>query len=57
MSWIRRDGKGRVFYMAHGHDEGVYAKTPILEHLLAGMQYVLGDLQVDDSPSVKGGSK
>jgi len=57
MSWIRRDGKGRVFYMAHGHDESVYAKTPMLEHLLAGMQYVLGDLQVDDSPSVKSGTK
>ena len=57
LSWIRRDGKGRVFYMAHGHDESIYAKTPLLEHLLAGMQYVLGDLQADDSPSAKGGTK
>ncbi len=57
LSWIKRDGKGRVFYVTHGHDESVYAKTPILEHLLAGMQYALGDLQVDDSPSVKGGTK
>jgi hypothetical protein len=23
---------------------------PILEHLVAGMQYVLGDLTVDDTP-------
>ena len=57
LSWIKRDGKGRVFYMTHGHDESVYAKTPLLEHLLAGMQYALGDLQADDSPSVKGGTK
>ena len=57
LSWIKRDGKGRVFYVTHGHDESVYAKTPILEHLLAGMQYALGDLQADDSPSVKGGTK
>ena len=57
LSWIKRDGKGRVFYMAHGHDESNYAKTPLLEHLLAGMQYALGDLQADDSPSVKGGTK
>ena len=57
LSWIKRDGKGRVFYMTHGHDESVYAKTPLLEHLLAGMQYALGDLQADDSPSVKGGAK
>jgi type 1 glutamine amidotransferase len=57
LSWIRREGKGRVFYMAHGHDERNYARTPLLEHLLAGMQYVLGDLQADDSPSVKGGTR
>ncbi len=53
LSWIRRDGKGRVFYEAHGHNEKIYAITPLLEHVLAGMQYVLGDLQADDSPSQK----
>jgi type 1 glutamine amidotransferase len=53
LSWIRREGKGRVFYEAHGHNEKVYAITPILEHVLAGMQYALGDLQADDSPSQK----
>ena len=26
---------------------------PLLEHILAGMQYALGDLKADDSPSVK----
>ena len=57
LSWIRRDGKGRVFYEAHGHNEKIYANKLLLEHLTAGMQYVLGDLQADDSPSVKGGSK
>ena len=53
LSWIRREGKGRVFYEAHGHNEKIYANTQILEHVLAGMQYVLGDLQADDSPSAK----
>jgi type 1 glutamine amidotransferase len=57
LSWIRREGKGRVFYEAHGHNEKIYAIKPILEHVLLGMQYVLGDLQADDSPSVKGGTK
>ena len=56
LSWIKRDGKGRVFYMAHGHDERNYAVTPLLEHLLAGVQYALGDLPADDAP-VKGGTK
>jgi len=50
LSWIRREGKGRVFYEAHGHSERVYAMRPFLAHLLYGMQYVLGDLKVDDRP-------
>ena len=29
LSWIRREGKGRVFYEAHGHSERVYAMKPI----------------------------
>ncbi len=51
LSWIRREGNGRVFYMAHGHDEKVYANNVMLEHLLAGIQYALGDLKANDSPS------
>lgn len=53
LSWLRHEGKGRVFYEALGHSEHVYAMTPILEHVLAGIQYALGDLAADDSPSVK----
>jgi uncharacterized protein len=57
LSWIRREGKGRVFYEAHGHNERVYAVAPWLERVMLGIQYVLGDLPADDSPSVKGGTK
>jgi type 1 glutamine amidotransferase len=53
LSYIRREGKGRVFYEAHGHAENIYAITPMLEHVRAGIQYALGDLKADDSPSVK----
>ena len=53
LSWIRREGKGRVFYEAHGHHERVYANGPLLAHVLAGMQYVLGDLAADDTPSAR----
>jgi type 1 glutamine amidotransferase len=53
LSWIKRDGEGRVFYMALGHDERIYAMPAMMQHLLAGMQYVLGDLKADDSPSAK----
>ncbi len=53
LSWIRREGNGRVFYEAHGHAERVYAMAPMLEHILAGIQYALGDLKADDAPSAK----
>jgi type 1 glutamine amidotransferase len=55
LSWIRREGKGRVFYEAHGHNEKIYAIKPMLAHITAGMQYVLGDLQADDTPSAGAG--
>ena len=57
LSWIRREGNGRVFYEAHGHSERVYAIKPMLEHLLAGIQYAIGDLKADDAPSAKGGTR
>jgi type 1 glutamine amidotransferase len=53
LSWIRREGQGRVFYEALGHSERNYAVKPLLEHILAGMQYAIGDLKADDSPSRK----
>ena len=53
LSYIRREGKGRVFYEGHGHSARVYAMTPMLEHIRAGIQYALGDLKADDSPSKK----
>jgi type 1 glutamine amidotransferase len=53
LSYIRREGKGRVFYEGHGHSARVYAMTPMLEHIRAGVQYALGDLKADDSPSQK----
>ena len=56
LSWVRREGKGRLFYEAHGHGERNYAVTPFLEHVLAGVQYAIGDLKADDTP-VKAGTK
>jgi type 1 glutamine amidotransferase len=52
LSWIRREGDGRLFYEALGHHESIYYNNPaMLEHILAGMQYALGDLKADDAPS------
>jgi hypothetical protein len=54
LSWIRREGQGRMFYQALGHHESIYYNNPaMLAHILAGMQYALGDLKADDSPRRK----
>ena len=51
LSYIRREGSGRVFVEVLGHDESIYKLTPMLAHILAGVQYALGDLQANDAPS------
>jgi uncharacterized protein len=54
LSWIRRDGYGRVFYLALGHrEDGIYRSPEMLRHVLAGIQYAIGDLKADDSPSAR----
>jgi uncharacterized protein len=53
LSYIQRVGNGRVFYEAHGHDEKIYSLRPWVAHMLAGVQYAIGDLKADDSPSEK----
>ena len=50
VSWIRRVGKGRVFYSGFGHNREVFWNAEILRHWLAGIQYALGDLDVPDEP-------
>lgn len=51
LSWIHTFGQGRVFYCAHGHGEAVYWNPTILKEYLAGIQYALGDLEADATPS------
>jgi type 1 glutamine amidotransferase len=53
LSWIHQYGQGRVFYCAFGHRHDIFWDRAILEHLLAGLQYALGDLQADATPSDK----
>ena len=53
LSYIRKEGQGRVCYEANGHNEKVYAIPAMAQHMLSGIQYALGDLKADDSPSVK----
>jgi uncharacterized protein len=52
-SWIQNFGQGRVFYCAFGHREELLWHPPLLKHYLAGIQFALGDLEADASPSRK----
>ncbi len=53
MSWVRDYGKGRVFYSGLGHTVEVFYRPELLEYMLAGIQFALGDLDTDTTPSGK----
>ncbi len=46
VSWIRSYGKGRVFYTSFGHDKRAFLNPATAWHILDGLQYTLGDLDV-----------
>ncbi len=51
IDWIKTYGKGRVFQTSLGHNDHIYWNAPVLAHFLAGIQYALGDLKADATPS------
>jgi len=53
VSWIHKAGNGRVFYCSLGHREEIYANPTVLKHYVAGIQYALGDLKAEATPSGK----
>ena len=58
VTWIRTYGKGRVFYCSLGHMPETFMSPEIVGHFLAGVQYLLGDLEADATPNPhKGGTR
>jgi uncharacterized protein len=57
VSWLREAGDGRVFYTNFGHREETYKHPAILRHMLDGIQYALGDLEADATPTAKAPEK
>ncbi|MBM4027374.1 MAG: ThuA domain-containing protein [Planctomycetes bacterium] len=53
MTWIKDYGRGRVFYCALGHQHELFWNPIVLQHYLDGIQFVLGDLKADTTPSAK----
>jgi type 1 glutamine amidotransferase len=50
VAWIKKHGKGRVFYSSPSHNAQSLDHPELLQFFLDGLQYVTGDLKVDDSP-------
>jgi type 1 glutamine amidotransferase len=53
VSWIQQVGKGRAFYASLGHRHDIFWNPTILKFYLDGIQYALGDLPADATPSAK----
>ncbi len=53
LAWIKEYGKGRVFYCALGHNRADFWNPTLLKFYLAGIQYALGDLKADATPTAK----
>lgn len=47
VAWAKHWGKGRVFYCSLGHNHDIYWHPIVLRHYLAGIQWALGDYEVD----------
>ncbi len=57
LSWIRSYGKGRVFFTALGHTPAFFASASLSDFFFRGIQFVLGDLDADTTPSAKLGAR
>jgi type 1 glutamine amidotransferase len=53
IAWVRSYGMGRVFYNGFGHHAHVFWNPTILEFTLAGIQFALGDLDANSTPSAE----
>lgn len=51
--WIRSYGNGRVFNCALGHSVLLFGTPQMAQMVFAGIQFVLGDLEADMTPSAK----
>jgi type 1 glutamine amidotransferase len=53
LAWIKEYGKGRTYFTPLGHTVEFYTQRQWTEHLLAAIQYLLGDLPADASPRIR----
>lgn len=51
VAWVRRYGRGRVFYCSLAHDPAAFWDPSLLRFYLDATQFVLGDLTAPTTPS------
>jgi sugar phosphate isomerase/epimerase/type 1 glutamine amidotransferase len=52
LSWVKRYGRGRVFYTSFGHNAHLNWNPAILQHYFDGIRFAMGDLE---SPTIASG--
>jgi type 1 glutamine amidotransferase len=55
VAWIKGYGKGRVFYDCMGHTPEMFYDRTVNQFLMAAIQFLLGDLPADTTPSAFAG--
>jgi type 1 glutamine amidotransferase/sugar phosphate isomerase/epimerase len=53
LAWIKAFGKGRTYFTPLGHTTSFYTDPRWTTHLLAAIQYILGDLDADATPGTR----
>jgi type 1 glutamine amidotransferase/sugar phosphate isomerase/epimerase len=53
VSWIRNYGSGRIFFCILGHNPTLFTSPELAQFFLSGIQFMLGDLPADATPSAK----
>jgi type 1 glutamine amidotransferase/sugar phosphate isomerase/epimerase len=53
ISWIKGYGKGRLFFCSLGHTPEMFFDPKINQFVLAAVQFILGDLPADTTPTAE----
>jgi type 1 glutamine amidotransferase len=53
VAWVKGYGKGRTYFTPLGHTTIMYTDKRWTAHLLAAIQYLLGDIEHDETPTAK----
>jgi type 1 glutamine amidotransferase len=53
VAWVKAYGKGRTYFTPLGHTTIMYTDKRWTGHLLAAIQYLLGDITTDETPSAQ----